>query len=152
MSKLSSVFGIRSKSFGREFGKFYAKQTGDNFTVYNGLGDVKGRYNSLEVAEKMAENLAHRQLSALKFNLGISGSTDIAKSVDDLIADEEFLNRNLDCMVGGFYIVNGHPKSKCYYLIYQKNSEIKFIYDSYAAAFADLRTLFTVKDLEVYKY
>jgi hypothetical protein len=149
MSEMSKVYTVRSNSFGRDFGKFYAKNTGDDFTVYNGSGDVQGRYNSMATAEAIAENMARKQAEMIKYRLNSAPLSELNK----LGSDENFLDKNMDCMIGGFCILNGRPadsKMKAFYLAYQGSAEIRFVYDSYKAAFADLVTLHTVKDFEVY--
>jgi hypothetical protein len=146
MTETSKTYTVTSKSFGRNFGKFHAQKNMDKYTVYNGAGEQLGRFNSMADAEKVAENLAYKRLEVLKIRLNDKQS---ATSADKLFSEESFIAKNLTCMIGGFYIVNSRPTEKCFYLAYEKQAEIKYIYPTYEAAFADLINLFKVKDLEV---
>ena len=70
-------------------------------------------------------------------------------TISELEKDMEFIQRESTCMIGGFYIINSQPMKKCYYLAAFENKEIRYMYPSYEAAFADLIILHKAKDLEV---
>jgi hypothetical protein len=144
MNEIVKTYSVKSMSLNLEFGKFYVRNNGQNHTVYSKSGDVMGRYDSEANALKIAENLAYKKIELIKLRLNSAPTTDMAQFDENLA----FLEKQEGCMIGGFYIINGHRQSKGTYLMCDK--ETRFLYPNFKAAFADLITLHKVKDLEVF--
>jgi hypothetical protein len=144
MNNILKTFSIESETLkNKKFGKFYVRLNGDDYCIYNNKYNLVGKYKDKDVSEKVAESMAYKRVETLNYRLnGICN-----EQLSELKGAQNFIEKNRGCMIGGFFIVDGRPCKKEWYLAY--DDDVQIIYSSFEQAFADLIAIHQVKDFKV---